>query len=89
MSDVDTTDVVEPEEPQPEVGVFMPPLQAELELFKKSNDLDNVYDRESCDEPVDYEEESDAAPEDELDRMKKMAGIEPTVIVKTSNSPTF
>lgn len=63
------------------VGVFMPPLQAELELFKKSTGVDNVYDEEqqhSEEQHCDYENE-----EDELDSIKRMAGLEPRVIVTT------
>jgi hypothetical protein len=40
-------------------GVFVPPLQAKLEILKKSVGLDNVYDGQG----------------DELDQMKKMAGL--------------
>jgi hypothetical protein len=42
-------------------GVFVPPLQAKLEILKKSVGLDNVYDGQG----------------DELDQMKKMAGLSP------------
>lgn len=52
--DVDHTD-------DSESNVFVPPLQAKLELLKKSVDVPNVYDREGR--------------EDELDDIKKNAGI--------------
>jgi hypothetical protein len=42
-----------------EVDKFIPPLQSKLEILKKSVGLDNVYDEEP----------------DELDQMKKRAGI--------------
>ena len=46
-----------------ESNVFVPPLQAKLELLKKSVDVPNVYDREGEGE------------EDELADIKKNAGI--------------
>lgn len=42
-------------------GVFVPPLQAKLELLKKSVDVNSIYD--------------DSGAGDELIQMKKMAGI--------------
>jgi hypothetical protein len=42
--------------------VFVPPLQAKLEILKKSEGLPNVYD-------------SEGAEEDELSLMKKRAGL--------------
>lgn len=52
-----------PNDDESEPGVFVPPLQAKLELLKKSVDVPNVYDREGEGE------------EDELDDIKKNAGI--------------
>lgn len=50
-----------PNNDESEPGVFVPPLQAKLELLKKSVDVPNVYDKEEgC---------------DELDDIKKNAGI--------------
>lgn len=54
--DVDHTD-------DSDSNVFVPPLQAKLELLKKSVDVPNVYDREGEGE------------EDELADIKKNAGI--------------
>lgn len=54
-------DVSNDDESEP--GVFVPPLQAKLELLKKSVDVPNVYDKEGGEEP------------DELDDIKKNAGI--------------
>ena len=56
--DVDHTD-------DSDSNVFVPPLQAKLELLKKSVDVPNVYDREG---------EGEA---DELADIKKNAGITP------------
>lgn len=53
-----------PNDDESEPGVFVPPLQAKLELLKKSVDVPNVYDREGDDEET-----------DELDDIKKNAGI--------------
>ena len=50
-----------PNDDESEPGVFVPPLQAKLELLKKSVDVPNVYDREG--------------EEDELVDIKKNAGI--------------
>ena len=44
-------------------GVFVPPLQAKIELLKKSVDVDSIYSGGS----------------DELTQMRKMAGINPVV----------
>jgi hypothetical protein len=44
-----------------EVSVFVPPLQAKMEILKKSVGMDNVYDGEG----------------DELGDVKKLAGISP------------
>ena len=44
-------------------NVFVPPLQAKLELLKKSVDLDNVYDQQH------------SGNEDELDRVKTLSGM--------------
>jgi NADPH:quinone reductase-like Zn-dependent oxidoreductase len=41
-------------------GVFVPPLQAKIELLKKSVGVDSVYDNQGG---------------DELTRMKQMAGL--------------
>jgi len=48
-----------------ESSKFVPPLQAKLEILKKSVGMDNVYDREGNQEV------------DELSRMKQMAGLKP------------
>ena len=48
-----------------EATTMIPPLQAKLELLKKSVGVDNVYDEESC----------DGQDTDELETIKKHAGI--------------
>jgi hypothetical protein len=54
-----------------EASTMIPPLQAKLELLKKSVGVDNVYDREDCDCGCDP---CECSP-DELDTIKKHAGI--------------
>jgi hypothetical protein len=48
--------------------IFVPPLQLKLELLKKATGVENIYDDES-------EEESVQHAYDELDQIKKNAGI--------------
>jgi hypothetical protein len=57
-------------------AVFVPPLQAKIELLKKAVDVDSIYDR--CGEDGDLTGQG-ADNEDELSRMRKMAGINPVV----------
>jgi hypothetical protein len=54
-------------------GVFVPPLQAKLEILKKSVGLDNVYDEQG----------------DELDQMKKMAGLPHAVQQEAADDEPF
>ena len=63
--DVDNTD-------NTESGMFVPPLQAKLELLKKAVNVDSIYDE--------HGEDSDltghgADNEDELDQLRKLSGI--------------
>jgi hypothetical protein len=51
-----------PNDDHSEAGVFVPPLQAKLEILKKSVGMDNVYGGEG----------------DELSDVKKLAGLSPT-----------
>ena len=53
----------EAEQPQTAVTTFVPPLQAKIELLKKAVDVDSIYDEGG----------------DELQQMKKNAGINPVV----------
>ena len=57
---------------QSDSGTFVPPLQAKLELLKKSVGVDSVYDQCGPDEDLTGQ---GADNEDELARMKQMAGI--------------
>ena len=58
---VDTVDSdVSPESNTPDdVGTMLPPLQQKIEILKKSQGIDNVYDEQA----------------DELDQFKKNAGL--------------
>ena len=49
--------------------LFVPPLQLKLELLKKATDVENIYADEA-------EEEREANSYDELDMIKRNAGIE-------------
>lgn len=63
--DVDNTD-------HTEAGVFVPPLQAKIELLKKSVNVDSIYDQTGADEDLTGQ---GADNEDELARMKQLSGI--------------
>ena len=52
-----------PSADETEAGVFVPPLQAKLEILKKSEGIPNVYDK--------------VGEQDELESIKKHAGITP------------
>jgi len=61
-----------------ETGVFMPPLQANIELMKKATGVDNVIDDEAesdCGEFDDEWQELAADPDDELQVIRKNAGL--------------
>lgn len=53
--------------------VFVPPLQLKLELLKKATGVENIYDEEP-------EEEVKQHSYDELDHIKKNAGINPVAL---------
>ena len=63
--DVDNTD-------NTESSVFVPPLQAKIELLKKSVNVDSIYDQTGADEDLTGQ---GADNEDELARMKQLSGI--------------
>ena len=68
--DVDHTDNTE------QNGTFVPPLQAKIELLKKAVNVDSTYDQHGPDEdPTGH----GADNEDELQQMKKRAGLNPVV----------
>jgi hypothetical protein len=54
-------------------GTFVPPLQAKLELLKKSVGVDSVYDQGGPDESLTGQGADNE--QDPLARMKQMAGI--------------
>lgn len=54
-------------------GTFVPPLQAKLELLKKSVGVDSVYDQGGPDEQLTGQGADNE--QDPLARMKQMAGI--------------
>lgn len=53
--------------------LFIPPLQLKLELLKKATGVENVYDAPD-------EEDEEAHSFNELEAIKRNAGISPTVI---------
>ena len=70
-----TPDTQEPASIQ-QAGTFVPPLQAKIELLKKAVEVDSIYDQAGPDEDLTG---YGADNEDDLDRMRKMAGINPVV----------
>jgi hypothetical protein len=60
-----------------EIGVFLPPLQANIELMRKATGVDNVIDDEEaeCGEFDDEWQEMAADPDDELQAIRKNAGL--------------
>jgi hypothetical protein len=62
-----------------ESGVFVPPLQAKLELLKKATGVDSIYDQGGEDGDM-----TGYGDDNELDRMKHLSGI--TVIDAASDS---
>jgi hypothetical protein len=58
-------------------GTFVPPLQAKIELLKKSVGVDSVYDQQG---PGEQLTGHGADNQDELARMKQMAGINPVTL---------
>jgi len=59
-----------------ESGTFVPPLQAKIELLKKAVNVDSIYDQQGPDEDLTGHGSDN---EDELSRIKHMAGIHPVV----------
>lgn len=68
--------VAVPNDDNTEVGTFVPPLQAKIELLKKAVDVDSIYDQGGPDEQMTGQGNDN---EDELSQMKKRAGINPVV----------
>lgn len=61
------------EHPDVNTKAMVGPLQQKLELLKKAVDVDNMYDNPEI--PGGDEETTAAAPADDLDDMKRLAGI--------------
>ena len=55
------------------VGLFVPPLQAKLELLKKAVDVDSIYDEHG--EDNDLSGQGADNEDDELNQLKKLSGI--------------
>lgn len=60
-------------------NAMVPPLQLKLELLKRAVGVDNVYDNERADETHDAPQAGEDI--DELDIIKKNAGIAPQAVV--------
>lgn len=56
-----------------EKTTMVPPLQQKMELLKKSLNVDNEFDQGF--DQIDQEQENEEQGDDDLERMKKMAGI--------------
>jgi hypothetical protein len=69
-----------------DAGTFVPPLQAKIELLKKAVDVDSIYDQCGPDEDLTGH---GADNEDELSRMRKMAGINPAVTDEAASDEPF
>ena len=72
--------------------LFVPPLQQKIELLKKAVGVENIYDEDQ--EAREAEEAEAKKPtaeeEDELDRMKRAAGIPSAAVVQElSNDEVF
>lgn len=70
-SSVELTPVEVSNDEQCDSAVMITPLQAKLELLKKSTGVDNVYDTES----------------DDLDQIKKCAGISTASQIASDDEP--
>jgi hypothetical protein len=55
------------------VGLFVPPLQAKLELLKKAVDVDSIYDEQG--EDNDLSGHGADNEDDELGQLRKLSGI--------------
>lgn len=61
--------------PEAEKQIMIPPLQTKLELLKKVTGVESEYDDCSDDEESLSNSMQTASPEDELNRIKQLAGI--------------
>lgn len=67
-ANANTENTEKAEKAKDDLGVFLPPLQAKLELLKRAVDVDNIYD------------EKDAECGDDLVQIKRLSGINPVAI---------
>ena len=67
-----------------EDDTMVPPLQLKLELLKRAVGVDNIYDDERADETEDSPQAGEDV--DELDIIKKRAGINPSIAVISAAS---
>lgn len=63
-----------PKSPDAQLDKMVPPLQQKLELLKKATGVSNEFDGNDSNSAVEVEVEVEPE-QDELSRMKKMAGI--------------
>ena len=68
-----------------ETTTFVAPLQAKMELLKKSMGIDNVYDEQGCDCGCDPCE----CGTDELDVIKQRAGIPVVAVAEMADDEPF
>lgn len=73
-SSVELTPVEVPNDEHCDSAVMITPLQAKLELLKKSTGVDNVYDTNDTET-------------DDLDQIKKCAGIPTAVQIASDDEP--
>jgi hypothetical protein len=93
---VDQTEFQSTEYEEP-LGVFLPPLQANLELMKKATGVDNVIDGEQAEEYEDEWQELATDPDDELLAIRHLSGLPidaevehpAAVVISQSTEPRF
>jgi hypothetical protein len=73
--EVEMADDCDDELAQQPDDIMIPPLQLKIELLKKATGVESVYDDEECDE-----EYSNSHSYDELELIKKNAGLNPVVL---------
>lgn len=67
-------------------GVFLPPLQQKQELLKKAVGVENIYDDGTAVDQAEQEHEPlTSEEEDELEKIKRAAGIPVAAVIELSN----
>ena len=78
--------------------LFLPPLQQKQELLKKAVGVENVYDdgnpveqeqHDSMDDGDDEETETNQPKQDELSRIKQLAGVPVAAVQELSDDEVF